>query len=431
MSDPTGAAAPLEWRPKTLLLAGGGAVLLLVGVAARNPIPLFLALPLLLAGPAAAFAGPRGPPVVRVEAAVGGTGTAVDLRGTVALVSGGNANDLLVDVAPPPGLTEARPPTELRTRDSVTFERAWRAAEPTIAVVPPARARWQDPMGLVERAAPASGEALVVERYPPEVIRVGAVPLRRTMLLPGESPSPRIGAAGEFHGIRLALPTDPPRRINWKASARSTTWLANEFQPDRTGDVLLFLDARPTSLGPALDERLLAIARAAAAGIAESFLREKSRVGLAVFGEFLEVVPLGMGKTHAQRVRAGLLGTRLANVRAPSERGAVAAGRYFRPGVTTVVFSSLADDASADLVPFLRRRGYPVVVLSPSSLPLVGESRNMDDETEAIVERMARLLRRQRVARSWQYAPTIDWEDYWSLAGFVDFLRRPLTRRGA
>jgi hypothetical protein len=32
----------------------------------------------------------------------------------------------------------------------------------------------------------------------------------------------------------------------------------------------------------------------------------------------------------------------------------------------------------------------------------------------------------------WKDAPVVDWEDFWSLGSFVNFLRRPLPReRGA
>lgn len=429
MSEAETDAGPLEWRPLAFLLVASGAAFLLLGVAERDPTPLFLALPLLLAAPAAAFAGPRSAPSARVDARAEGHGADVLFRGSVALRSDGRAGDLILECDRPPGLTESRPPREGRAGALVTFERAWKVREPTIVVVPPVRVRWRDPMGLVERAVDVEASPTIVERYPPEVTRIGAVRLRRTMLLPGESRSPRLGTAGEFHGIRPAVASDPPRRINWRASARAGEYLANEYEPDRTGDVLLFLDARPSSLGPALDERLLGISRAAATGIASSFLREKARVGLAVFGEFLDVVPLGMGKAHAQRVRTALLGTRLAAVRAPSERGAIAAARYFRPGVTTLLLSPLADEPASDLVPLLRRRGYPVVVLSPSPIPIAAAQRTLSDEEEALVARLARLLRRERLAESWRYAPTIDWEEYWSLAGFVSFLRRPLSRR--
>jgi len=55
-----------------------GAALLLVAVLTRNPTPLFLALPLLLAPVAAGIAGPRSSPPVRIDFAL--EGAAADVR---------------------------------------------------------------------------------------------------------------------------------------------------------------------------------------------------------------------------------------------------------------------------------------------------------------------------------------------------------------
>jgi uncharacterized protein (DUF58 family) len=419
----------LRWRPLALLLFAAGVLLLVAAVAERSPIPLFLALPLLLAGPAAALSGPNGPPELRLERRAEGDGTEVRIVGSLATTDRVDARDLDVDFVRPPGLFESSPPRLAWSARELKFEFHWTAREPTIAVVPPPVAVWRDAAGLVERAAAFDAPSLVVERYPPELIRVGAVRLRRTMVLPGETPSRRIGASGEFYGIRDAAPTDPPRQINWRASARAGRWLANEYQLDRTGDVLLLIDARRSSLGAWVDERLLSISRAAAAGIAESFLHEKARVGVGVFGEFLDFVPLSTGRAQRMRVRSLLLAARLGPANTPSERGAVSVSRYFPSGVTTILFSSLADEVAVELVPHLRRRGYPVVVLSPSPLPITSEYRILSEEEETLVVRIGRLARRERVARVWRDAPTVDWEDYWSLGRFVEFLRRPGTRR--
>ena len=53
---------PLRWRPLAPLLLSAGAALLLAAVVTRNPTPLFLALPLLLAPVAAGIVGPRSLP---------------------------------------------------------------------------------------------------------------------------------------------------------------------------------------------------------------------------------------------------------------------------------------------------------------------------------------------------------------------------------
>jgi uncharacterized protein (DUF58 family) len=404
-------------------------VLFVVAVAGRSPVPVFLAIPLLLAAPAAALAGPRATPRLTGRRIAEGSGPEVRVHGWVRTAERIDPNDLFVDAPCPPGMREAAAPEFERTPEEVRFRLAWRAREPTIVVAPAPSVVWRDSAGLVERHARLDLPDLVVERYPPELLRIGAVRLRRTMVLPGETLSRQVGPSGEFYSIREASPDDPSRRINWVASARSGRLLANEYQVDRTGDVLLLLDTRTTSLGRAIDERLLSISRAAAAGIAQSFLFTKARVGLGVFGEFLTPVPLGSGRAQHQRIRAALLAARLNPADAPSERCAVSLSRYFPPGVTTILFSTLADESLADLLPHLRRRGFPLIVLSPSPLPAFFEGPALDPEEEALVARLTRLLRRDQIARAWREAPTIDWDDYWSLGRFVEFLRRPATRR--
>ena len=429
MNESTRPRRVLRWTPRAFLLIGAGVFLFLGGVALRSPVPLFLALPLLLAGPAAALGGPRGPADLEVERRAEGSGTDVVLRGRIAPRERFDPRDLEVELPVPAGLRPRGAPTFRRAPDGLEFELRGVAPEPTILVVPPPRIVWRDATGLVERPARFEVSPLVVERYPPELVRVGAVRLQRTVALPGETPSHRVGSVGEFYGLREALPSDPFHRINWRASARSGRLFANEYELDRTGDVLLLLDARGSSLGPAMDERLLSIARAAAFGIAESFLREKARVGLGVFAEFLDAVPLGSGRVQETRIRSRLLAARLGPEGVPAERGAVSVGRHFPPGVTTILFSTLANESAGELVLHLRRRGYPAIVLSPSAVPLLGEGAKLAAPDEVLVNRIVRFDRRVRIALSWRDAPTVDWEDYWSLGGFVEFLRRPATRR--
>ena len=419
----------LRWRARTIGLLGAAGILLVVGVVARDPTPLFLALPLLLAPVAGALAAPRRNPRARLEWKEDGSGAEVRITGAVRPDEAARAGELVVRLPTPPSLLETAP-LELGLADgAVVFRASWRAPEPMITLVAAPEVLWRDPAGLVERPVDGVVGDLVVSRYPPELLRLGSAHLDRTTVLPGETRSRRIGASGEFFGIREADGNEPPRRINWRASARSGRLLANEYALERTGDVVLLLDARPTELGAAIDERLLSITRAAAEGVAQSFLRVKSRVGAAVYGEFLEAVPLSTGRAHAVRIRDTLLRTRLAEVPGPSERCAVTMRRYYPPGVTTILFSSLADDPALALLSHLRRRGYRVVVLSPSPLPLLAARGRLAPEDEELARRITRLLRRSQVARAWQEAPAIDWEEYGSLGGFVEFLRRPTARR--
>jgi uncharacterized protein (DUF58 family) len=421
--------ANFRWRARSYLLFGAGVTMLAAGVYLARPALLYLGLPILLAPVAAALFGPARAPTATMDWHLEGSGPDVRVLGTIAFAPPTDARDIEVTSECPAGLEEVAPPIVTRTRTEIRFEMRWNAPAPIVIPVPIPVLSWQDPAGLVERDVAWSPTDLVIERYPAELVHIGAVRLERTIAAPGETLSRRIGPDGEFFGIRYAAPTEPPRRVNWPATARTGHLMLNEFQAERTGDILLLIDARPTRLGARLDAQLLSLSVAAAHGIAESFLREKARVGLAVYGEFLDTVPLASGRTQRLRMRTALQKVRLTLSPGPTERCAVSLRRYFPPGVTTIVFSSLEDEESRYLILHLRRRGFPVVVLSPSALPIVTAHPTLSAEDEALITRIAYLIRRDRIARTWEDAPVVDWDDHWSLGGLVDLLRRP-GRRG-
>ncbi len=426
MSGP--ASAPLRWRARTFGLLGAAGAVVALGVALRDPVALYFALPLLLAPVASALAAPRRAPTAALGWTESGSAGVVTVEGSVAPMAG-PAEDLAVELTRPAGLVEAAPPETRWEPDRVEFRRQWLARAPTISTIEPPRVLWRDAAGLVERDVALSGSPLVVVRYPPELVRLRSVRLDRTTVLPGETRSRRLGSTGEFFGLREAEPGEPMRRINWRASARTGRLLANDYALERTGDLLLLLDARPTILGAEVDEALFSISRAAAAGIAEAFLSAKARVGLGIYGEFLDVVPLSTGRTQRARLQAALARARIATEPGPTERCVLAMRRFFPRGITTFLVSSLSDESGFELVPHLRHRGYPTVVLSPSPLPLMQGGVPLPEADAALAERLLRLDRRSGVRRAWRDAPTVDWESFDSLATFVDFLRRPAPRR--
>ena len=424
--------APLTWRPGVVVLLVAGSLLLAASVVTRSPVPLFVALPLLLAPAASALSAPAGTCRARLVWEASGTTGEVTIRGRIAPTAGVRVAELDVTFYRPGPLQEGHPPTLRRSAEGVEFTLERSTPPPCIITIPRPDVFWRDPLGLLERRVTVEGEALRVERFPPEAGRLGPVRLRRTTMVPGEIRSRALGPSGEFFAIRTATPTDTPRQINWRASARMGRLLANEYLLERTGDLLLLLDLRPTSLGPRHDRTLLAISRAAAMGLASGFLADKSRVGVGLFGEFLTAVPMGTGRLQRYRIFQALQRATLTDQPGPSERFAVSLRRYFPPGATTVLLSSLADESSVLLLTHLRRRGYPTIVLSPSPLPLLvpnDESRSGDD---ALAARLISLVRRLRVSQVWREAPVVDWTDYWSLTPFVRFLTQPARNpRGA
>ena len=219
MSEP--AQGGLRWRPRSYLLLAGAAVLFAVGIAERTPVPILVAFPLLLAPLAAPLVDSRGRPKVATSGVVEGTGNRVAVAYRLAPEPPTHPADLRVVVPPPEGLGEVAPPTLTATADALQLDLSWSTVDPLVTVIPLPVVGWEDPLGLVERVAEVSGEPVPIERYPPELRRAGVVRLDRTIALPGETRSRAIGSTGEFFGIREALRDDPPRQINWRASARA------------------------------------------------------------------------------------------------------------------------------------------------------------------------------------------------------------------
>ncbi|HYA10492.1 MAG TPA: DUF58 domain-containing protein [Thermoplasmata archaeon] len=420
---------PARWTTRAYLLVVFGGGLAALAVALRSPVPLFAGLPLLLAPLLSAASVPQRLSQVDLEWQASGMGQDVTITGVLRADFGGHVGDVSITLPRPPGTVEAEPMRFEREPKEIRFTVRWTFAEPSIITVLSPRVYWRDPLGLTERTLEGARPPLPLERYPPGLSRVGSIRLERTIMQPGEIRSRVAGASGDFYGLREAAPDEPPRRINWRATARTGRLLANDYQLERTGDLVLLLDVRPTTAGPEVDERLLGVARAAVYGIAESLLRSKVRVGFAAFGEFVEAVPLSTGRVHRVRVLQGIVAAKRSDVAGPSERCALGLRRFFRPGVTILVVSSWAGDPAFDLLPYIRRQGFPVVLLSPSPLPMFRGTGGLAEADEPLAERLEQLQRRTRLSDLWQHGPVVDWTDYWTLDALIRVLRQPAHRR--
>ena len=226
-----------------------GVAFTVAAVALRDPPLLFLALPILIAPLAAAAGPPSVPGPVRLSWELSGSGAEIEIAGRLEGAAPGSADSMRLEFVRPGPILEERPPELDAAETRLNFRLSWKAPYPLLETLPVPRVILEDPIGLAEREVRVIGAPILLERFPPEASRIGSVPLRRTTALPGEVASRSIGAAGSFFGVRLAVPGDSPRRINWRASARTGRECVNEFLLDRTGDLLIVLDARPTGLG--------------------------------------------------------------------------------------------------------------------------------------------------------------------------------------
>src|SRR5439155_1077752 len=152
----------------------------------------------------------------------------------------------------------------------------------------PVRVRSLDPLALGAEDAVLPTDARLVVAPTMEDLRRTKLQPRRTRPWFGQVSSRQLGEGTDFWGVREYTAGDEVRRINWKASARLDRLYANEYEGERSGDVVIVVDARRESfIGTETDNPIEHGVRAAL-GIAEHVLASKNRVGLIVQREVLD-----------------------------------------------------------------------------------------------------------------------------------------------
>jgi uncharacterized protein (DUF58 family) len=216
---------------------------------------------------------------------------------------------------------------------------------------------------------------------------------RRTRVYSGTIPA-RLGGPGvEFFGLREYQPGDPPRWINWRASARhSETLYANEFQQERVADVGIVLDGREKTNWFKGGRSLFEHSVLAAASLADAFLTQGNRVGLLTYGRYLDWTLPAYGKIQRERILKALAHARIGG-------SAVFSGlehipvRLFPAHSQVVLVSPLHTD-DLDILIQLRARGYQVMVISPDpvsfELSLLPEKANT--QLAGRIVRMERMM---------------------------------------
>ena len=166
-----------------------------------------------------------------------------------------------------------------------------------------ARVRATGVVGAVWFTGAAPAEAAV--RVLPGIERMRTlVAPARTQAAVGPRRSSARGDGLELAEVRPWVPGDHPRRMHWRATARRGEPYVAARHPERSADVLIFVDTFADIQGER--EGALTLAIRAAAGLAEAHLRVRDRVGVVGFGGVLHWLAPGAGVTHALRIADAL-----------------------------------------------------------------------------------------------------------------------------
>lgn len=179
-----------------------------------------------------------------------------------------------------------------------------------------------------------------------------------------------IGPGVEYADIRLYVPGDQLRAVNWSVSARRGRLHVTQRLTDRAADVVVLIDTYRQPAGPATTatERVVR----GAAQVVQTALRHGDRAGIVALGGNR---PRWLGADIGQRQFYRVLDTVLdAGERFETTTGTLAPRAAVPAGSIVIAFSTLLDTEFALALIDLRKRGHVVVAVDVlDSSPFEGE----------------------------------------------------------
>lgn len=258
-------------------------------------------------------------------------------------------------------------------------------------------------------------------------IRQVAIRPRGTRVYAGTIPARAGGTGTDFFGVREYQPGDPPRAINWRASARyADKFYSNEFQQERVADVGIVLDGRLRTNEFAGGHSLFEYSVQAAASLADALLNQGNRVGLLLYASYLSWTFPGYGKIQRERILHALANARPGDSQVFSDLEHIPS-RLFPPKSQILLVSPLSEDDLKPLVQ-LRAQGYEVMVVSPNPVwfELSYLPANEMIQLAGRVVQMERSLLLQKMGRAGIHV--LDWD---VSEPFDLFVKRRLSRSPA
>lgn len=194
-----------------------------------------------------------------------------------------------------------------------------------------------------------------------------------TGLHAGDIVSPQRGPGFEPAELRVWQPGDPPRSVNWRATARSSQIWVTQRHADRNADLVLVVDSF-LDPGAETEQGLMDLVRIAASLI-DAYGKARHRVGLISLAGHQRWFGLDSGAVHHQRLVSALLDTQAASrpVWVAVDR---ILGQAIRPPSMVVFVSPLLDDGVRARISLLARSGVDVAVIALDVSSLLGPPRD-------------------------------------------------------
>jgi len=284
----------------------------------------------------------------------------------------------------------------------------------------PVKVRSMDPMGLFTKYWDFEKCMNAIALPPIE-------DLSRTKLRPkytrgwlGNIKSSQMGVGSEFFSIREYLQGDEMRDINWKATARYLDPKTNAFEAEKSGDVIIVVDAFYDSNVGVFEDNMLKHSVRAATSLASDIISDRNRVGLLVIGDFVRWAYPKSGQEQLYEIMDNLM-----NLESGSywrlEHAKYILKNIFPNRCLLLFISPLTSDKVTEAIASLAMKKYEIAVVSPCPVEL---QKKYIDSKEEFAERLQRIERKNRMAELRDYGPVIDWNTDQPLEVAIEGVRR-------
>ncbi len=222
----------------------------------------------------------------------------------------------------------------------------------------------------------------------------------------GNIQSQSIGIGSEFYALREYVPGDEIRKINWKATARYLNPITNEFEGEKSGDVVLIVDGYKKGNVGTMRNNTTKASIKAAASLATSILSDRNRVGLIVLGETLEWIYPRSGRDQLYKILSNLSNLKEGGMWKMEDMKWLI--KRFFPSKSMIIFiSPLIQPKITDTIIDICMKQFDVMVISPN--PLKVEESIIDDYDEN-AEKILQMGRDTVIDTLWPYSIVVDWD---------------------
>lgn len=271
----------------------------------------------------------------------------------------------------------------------------------------PIRVKYVDPLNFFSEEE-NYGEKVILRILPraQEMQRVDINPSYTKHWL-GDIKSRSIGVGSDFFSLREYHPGDEIRDINWKATARHFDPFTNEYEGEKSGDVILVVDGYKKSIVGTARHNTLRVSIDAAASLASSILSARNRLGLIVSGQYVNWVYPATGKNHYHEILANL--TQFEKGGSWGLEGVKNLLEDFFPRKSLIIFiSPLTIIDFTETIIDLSRKEYDVMVISPDPLKI---EETLMEEKDELAEMICDTERKKIIDRLWNAGTlVVDWD---------------------